>query len=96
MKVGDVLICKKRVEIGQNWSSWDRHVILVHPNQKVTVASLHSSFLVTLIYNKYNDSFVMSSIGKINFYDYIWDYFYTEKELRKMKLEKLINVATGG
>ena len=85
MKVGDKLYCKedfnKYFTAGKIYKidSCKKRGIIVEDNYGVGV-------YVSLI-----DGLGMHEIGQVICID---QYFYTKKEIRKMKLEKLINVAT--
>ena len=71
MKVGDTLICKKKLEY---------FIDIFTPNEFYSITDI-----------RMNDRYIINNIifyeyGKVG---YIWDYFYTKEELRKLKLESL-------
>ena len=76
MKIGDKLICK------QNFGFFNSI------GKIYVVTTLHERSCLVKLTNE-------NQFGRFQFsrslydYFYIWDYFYTEQELRKLKLDKL-------
>ena len=76
MNDGDKLLCK---ECLRNWFDKGKYYKILKNTSGVISMIDNFDELVTLAFDeKY-----------INYTSYIFDWFYTEKELRKMKLEKI-------
>lgn len=83
-KIGDKLTCKKDLQITN--SNVNKNM----KGLKFTKGIEYNVFQVDDVYNEV-------LIGKDIFYHWFWfgrinDYFYNEKELRKLKLERLTSV----
>ena len=86
LKIGDKLICK----LGTDWGNISYGSISYIKNNVYTVNSIENDIIATVYIGDENgeDWFY---IGKDADY-YIWDYFYTLKEFRKLKLKQLSDV----
>ncbi len=92
LKVGDKLLCKNELKVPTG--SGNYMITIKHENYIVFIVDYNSNF-ITFEYC----GFVFNLLGAINKnidsgYDsqyHIWDYFYTEKEVRKLKLERINN-----
>ena len=86
LKVGDKLLCKKSDSLRCKRGKSDK-VYLGKVKDKY--------YIITDIVNNriyFDDDYYYLNSLSTNWFKYIWDYFYTPQELRKMKLEKLRHV----
>ncbi|MCK9446684.1 hypothetical protein M0Q50_07460 [bacterium] len=84
MKVGDKLLCKKTYTLNTND---DEIFILYNGNEYVIDSEFNGFYSIITEYNGMTFDFHILNKGVGD--GYIWDYFYTKKELRKMKLNSL-------
>ena len=86
--VGDRIICKKYYEVHDSYDSYDTaymvYISFLEGSEYEVVEIDQTYGFYTMITIKYNSEKCYNFVG-----DYIYDYFYTEQELRKLKLEKL-------
>ena len=76
LKIGDKLLCKKTGKL----YNIKKISYIIKDEYYIQMGDLISKW-----------RFVLNKDNKITFHDlYIWDYFYTPQELRKLKLEKLM------
>ena len=79
MKKGDVLICKK-----------DKDILYKKNNNYIVCEKLlnyyGNDFIQILYTPEFGEWFILNNNEN---HKYIWDYFYTTEELRKLKLESL-------
>ena len=79
MKVGDSLICKKDYDYkyeGENYTFYKNNLYKIENiDDSITFENIYWSFFIT----NNNDDFT----------PYLWDYFYTQEELRQLKIESL-------
>ena len=84
LKVSDKLLCKK---------DFIRYsIVSITKGKYYTIRSIDSSDDDDIgVQIKYNDKYSLSWWFSYNIENdwYIWDYFYTDKEIRKMKLNQL-------
>lgn len=88
MKVGDKLLCKKS-EIMNPWNSIEVPDIKseITKDKYYTISKIgekHIMILTDICHNAFSTS-IYSSVSPW----YLYDYFYTPQEIRKIKLEKL-------
>ena len=83
LKVGDRLLCKKTDE-----------EIKKNEYYFITLISYTNNYYTIKIIDKTDNSVLIENYwfsNKCSFY-YIWNYFYTPQEVRKMKLERLKSI----
>lgn len=88
---GNTLTCKK--SLFEEYENNDNKIIRVihfEINKKYVIESI-SGNCVILLKNDYVDYHFRTYIKEDGFYvHYLWDFFYTKEELRKLKLESII------
>ena len=77
LKVGDVLVCKKNIKLFE----FDKKDYFIK-NFKYDIDKINSDMLII-------KNFELTMNKKDGSYPYIYDYFYTLKELRLKKLKSL-------
>ena len=82
LKAGDKLLCKKTT----NYESMDKkYNINKERNKYYTITGVKDNYIVYFGVDYY-------SLNLNNSNYYIWNYFYTPQEIRKMKLKQLNDV----
>lgn len=88
MKIGDKLYCKKEVKYQGD--------LIFEIGNKYIIKRVNGISISVGFYFEYNDTFNSFSFHTENNTEknhlgneYLWDFFYTDKQLRKTKLKKL-------
>ena len=84
IKQGDLLYCKKEI-IG-----FDKNNKIFYENDKYEVKMLFDTYVSMEMRKTVYNFYIIKNARSRNL-QYLWDYFYTKKELRKQKLQKLYN-----
>lgn len=86
-KVGDIILCKKsRYYLDQSKGK----ILINKKNEKYVIQYIKDDFIH--ISNELNESYIYYSIKKDKEHYYFFKYFYSIKQLRKEKIQKLYNV----
>ena len=100
IKLGDKILCKKSNkghdnDVGVEENVWYEIVDISKIPADLTAYTYNNFGLVRYVQVNDGGVFNISFCLNINNYgkdDYIWDYFYSQKELRKLKLDEISKI----